>query len=384
LELKELKKAIEENQKLITDLRQKHEEFEKGIITQAEFKQYEENLKREWNPIMDKIKEIETKLNRPNIPYDEGKKDGPSEEKTIFEKWLRKGILSPEEQKVLKISDSETGGYLAPPEYVNEIIKTVQEFSPIRQIARGRRTSRSLVMIPKRTGVFSAKRTTETGERTETTGLKYGLEQLDLPEAYALVKVTKQDLEDTAFNLEAEINQEFATQFAVLEGQEFISGDGVGKAEGLLTNGDITSLNSGNASAITADAVVQLPFKIKSAYARNARWVMNRNTIASVMLLKDQNDRYLWQPSFQAGQPSRLAGYPIVEAPDMPDIAANAHPIMFGDFRSGYLVVDRVQIEIQRLVEKYAEYGQIGFIARKRFNGQVVLPEAVVKMKIAA
>jgi len=374
-----MEKKIEELHGLVKDLRERFEKTEEGIFTKADFEEFKSKSVSE---MLNRLAEVEKKVDRPGFGKEEESK--PSEEKVIFEKWLRKGVLSPEEQKVLKISDSETGGYLAPAEYVNEIIKTVQEFSPIRQIARVRRTSRSLVMIPKRTGVFSAQRTTEMGERTETEGLKYGLEQMDLPEAYALVKVTKQDLEDTAFNLEAEINQEFATQFAILEGKEFVSGDGVGKAEGLLTNGDISSLNSGSASAVTADAIVQLPYKVKSAYLRNARWLMNRNTIAAVMLLKDGNNRYLWQPSFQAGQPSRLAGYPIVEAPDMPDIAANAYPIMFGDFRSGYLVVDRVQIEIQRLVEKYAEYGQIGLIARKRFNGQVVLPEAVVKMKIAA
>jgi len=374
-----MEKKIEELHGLVKDLRERFEKTEEGIFTKADFEEFKSKSVSE---MLNRLAEVEKKVDRPGFGKEEESK--PSEEKVIFEKWLRKGVLSPEEQKVLKISDSETGGYLAPAEYVNEIIKTVQEFSPIRQIARVRRTSRSLVMIPKRTGVFSAQRTTEMGERTETEGLKYGLEQMDLPEAYALVKVTKQDLEDTAFNLEAEINQEFATQFAILEGKEFVSGDGVGKAEGLLTNGDISSFNSGNASAIAADAIVQMPYKVKSAYLRNARWVMNRNTIAAVMLLKDGNNRYLWQPSFQAGQPSRLAGYPIVEAPDMPDIAANAYPIMFGDFRSGYLVVDRVQIEIQRLVEKYAEYGQIGLIARKRFNGQVVLPEAVVKMKIAA
>jgi len=374
-----MENKIEELHGLVKDLRERFEKTEEGIFTKADFEEFKSKSVSE---ILNRLAEVEKKVDRPGFGKEE--KSKPSEEKVIFEKWLRKGVLSPEEQKVLKISDSETGGYLAPAEYVNEIIKTVQEFSPIRQIARVRRTSRSLVMIPKRTGVFSAQRTTEAGERTETTGLKYGLEQLDLPEAYALVKVTKQDLEDSAFNLEAEINQEFATQFAVLEGKEFISGDGVGEAEGLLANGDISSFNSGNASAITADAIVQIPYKVKSAYLRNARWVMNRNTIAAVMLLKDGNNRYLWQPSFQGGQPSRLAGYPIVEAPDMPDIAANAYPIMFGDFRSSYLVVDRVQIEIQRLVEKYAEYGQIGLIARKRFNGQVVLAEAVVKIKIAA
>jgi len=111
---------------------------------------------------------------------------------------------------------------------------------------------------------------------------------------------------------------------------------------------------------------------------------MKRSTVGKIRKLKDNDGQYMWQPSLQAGQPSTLLGYPIVEAVDMPDVAANSYPIMFGDFRAAYMIVDRINIEVQRLVELYATQGLVGFLFRKRVDGQVILPEAVRKFKIAA
>jgi len=372
-----MEEKINEIHKLVHDLREKYEQMEQGIFSKAEFKEFQEKIEK-------RIDELETVLKTPKFETKEEKKE--SEEKKIFEKWARKGldVLTPEEKKVLKLSDDTTGGYLAPTEYVQEIIKGITEYSPVRTVARIRTTSARSIQFPVRKGTFTAQWISETGTKSETTGLKYGLEEIPNHELYAEIIITNQDLEDSAFDLEREIITEISEQFGVAEGKAFISGDAVGKPEGILTNANVGEVVSGNASALTADGIINLAYGLKAVYAKNAIWLMKRDTVRQIRLLKDTNNQYLWQPGLSAGEPSLLLSRPILECPDMPSVAANAYPVVFGDFQRGYIIVDRIQISIQRLVEKYAEQGQIAFLARKRVGGQVVLAEAIKKQKVSA
>lgn len=375
--VKEVKADVDKLNKMIVD---KFEELKKGSITEAEFKEFTGKVDK-------RIDELETEVSRPGADKGDKADEKQSAEMKAFENFLRKGVgvLKPEEMKVLKISDATTGSYLAVPEYVNEIIKGVTEFSPIRSIAKVRRTSAYSVQIPKKTSSLgSAQWTSETGERTETTGLAYGMEESTPHEMTALVKITKQDLEDSAFNLQGEITSEIAEQFGVCEGKTCVQGDAVGKPEGFLTNADIEKITSGSSGVIAPDDIFELTYAIKEAYERNAKFVMKRSTVKAIRLLKESTtNAYIWQPGFKE-EPQTLAGYPIVQAVDMPAIASNALAVAFGDFQKAYTIVDRIQIEIQRLVEKYAEYGQVGFLARKRVDGQVVLAEALKILKIKA
>jgi len=139
---------------------------------------------------------------------------------------------------------------------------------------------------------------------------------------------------------------------------------------------------SGNASLLQADGLINCAYSLKSAYAKNAIWLMNRSTLGSVRTLKDSYGQYLWQPGIASDVPNTILDHPYVETPDMPAVAANAFPIIFGDIKRAYVIVDRVQMVMTRLTERYADFGQIGFIARKRVGGQVVLPEAILKHQI--
>jgi len=373
-------KELEEKLNLITELRTKFEEHQKGILTKADFAITEKK-------ISDRLDAIELKLNRPPVIEHGDKVKTPAMK--AWDNWLRKGSLGPEERKVLVVAEDTLGGYLqAPPEYVNEIIKGITEISPVRSLARVRTTTAPSIKVPKRTGQFSAARTAEVSERTERTGLKYGLEEMSLPEAFALVKVSKHDLEDSAFNPEGEINGEATEQFGVLEGKEFLVGTGHGEAEGILVNTEVVAgaIATAGSNAITADDIVGLQYSLKEGYARNASWLMNRATVKVVRLLKEATtNAYIWQPGLQLGQPSTLLGNPVAECVDMPyGLVDNQYEVAYGDFKRGYLIGDRIAIEVQRLVEKYAEFGEIGFMFRKRFNGQVVLPEAIKLLKIKA
>lgn len=287
------------------------------------------------------------------------------------------------EYKSLSVSNDSTGGYLAPSEYVREILKTVTEISPARQLARIRSTGAKSIMLPKRTGQFAAVWTAEQGARTETTGLTWGMLEIHAHEMYALIDIAQQNLEDSAFNLEQEISFESTEQFALLEGAGFVSGTGVGQMEGFLTNADVGITNSGAAATITADSLFTLKHAIKTAYARNANWALNRTTLGAVRKLKDGEGNYLWQSGLALGKPNTLDGDPYVEVPDMPSEGANAKPIAYGDFMRGYSLVDRVGMSMLRDPYTQATSGNIRFLFRRRVGGMVVMPEAIRILKCA-
>ena len=333
----------------------------------------------------EKLDTIETVLKRPGSGFSSEQVDSTVK---AFDAYCRKGIenLDPDEKKALTVSNDSTGGYLAPPEYVRELIKDITEISPIRSIARVRSTSARSIQVPKRTGQFSAQWVAESGTRSETTGYTVGLEEIPAHEHYALVDISEQDLEDTVFNLEAEMQSEFAEQFAKAEGLAFVSGNAVGKPEGILTNSSVGEVISGNGTALTADGLLSLVHGIKSEYGRNGSFVFNRSTLAAIRKLKDTAGQYVFQAgmSLQAGVPNTILGQPYVEASDMPDIGAGAYPIVFGDFQRAYLIVDRVALAVLRDPFTQATSGNVRYIARRRVGGQVVQAEAIVKHKVSA
>jgi len=287
------------------------------------------------------------------------------------------------EMKTLQLAPDTLGGYLAPTEYVREIIKTVVELTPFRAAARIRQTTQKAIQLPRRTGTFSAQWVQETGTKSETTGLTYGMDEIPTHEMYALVDITNQMLEDAAFNMEAEVRAEATEQFAKAEGTAFLSGSGVGRPFGFLNNASIATVNSGAAAALTADGLLLLYYGIKTDYARAALWMLNRSSIGQIRRLKDNDNQYLWAPGLSAGVPNTINGAPYVEAPDMPDVAASAKPVAFGDFRRGYVIVDRIAMEMLRDPYTQATSGAVRMIFRRRVGGQVVLPEAIVLQNIA-
>ena len=285
------------------------------------------------------------------------------------------------EYKAMSVSNDTTGGYLAPAEYVREIIKTVTEISPARQLARVRTTGNKSILLPKRTGQFAALWTAENATRTETTGLTYGMLEIFTHELYAMIDISEQNLEDSAFNLGAEIAAESTEQFAVAEGAAFVSGTGVGKPEGFMTNSSVTSVNSGSAAVITADGLLTLKHTVKTAYTRNASWALNRTTLSSVRKLKDTTNQYIWQSGLAAGKPNTIDGDPYVEVPDMPSEGANTYPVAYGDFAKAYTLVDRIAMSMLRDPYTQATSGNIRFLFRRRLGGLTVLPEAIAKLK---
>tara|TARA_R110000803_G_scaffold205625_1_gene272423 strand:- start:142 stop:1356 length:1215 start_codon:yes stop_codon:yes gene_type:complete len=334
------------------------------------------------NDIKEQVSKIETMVSRPDSGFESKQID---EYVNAFDVYCRKGLegLDVAEKKALTVSNDSTGGYLAPPEYVRELLKTVTEISPIRSIARIRSTASRSIQVPKRTGQFAAQWVSESGTRAETTGWNVGLEEIPAHEQYALVDISEQDLEDTVFNLEAEMQSEFSEQFAKAEGTAFVNGNMVGKPEGFMTNADVAEINSGSAAAITADSLISLVHNIKAEYSRNGIFVFNRNTLAAIRKLKDTAGQYVFQAgmSLQGGVTNTILGMPYVEATDMPSEGANTYPVAFGDFRRAYMIVDRVSLAVLRDPFTQATTGNVRYIARRRVGGQVIQAEAINKLK---
>lgn len=385
METKELTDLIAEQKKLILDLQAKNEALLAGRVSTGDFTLYEAKIDG-------RLEEISAAIVKLQAPRPDGNKADPTpaEHKVAYLKFLRKGadILTPPEVKVMTISDLTTGGYLAAPnEVAKEILVNVTEYSPIRSLARVITTSAPGVDWPKKTGTFAAYRTTEIGTRTETTGLAYGLEKIPADEMYALVKLSKQNLEDSAFPLESFVAAEAAEQFGVKEGTESILGIATsGQCEGILINASVTGFTGVTTSAkILADDMKQVFYLLKDIYARNATWLWRRTSTLAISLLKDSvSGDYMWRPGLADKDPATVLGRPYVECPDMPAEAASAKAVAVGDFRKGYVLVDRLGMETQRLVELYAVNGQVGLLFRRRVGGQVILPEAIKVLTLKA
>ncbi len=348
---------------------------------------------------------IEAKLNRMELggAGGEGAKKG-EEAKAAFMAAIRGGAekLSADERKALSLSNDTTGGLFAPAEFVNDIIKAVVLVSPMRSLVTVRTTGSAEVQIPKRTATAAATRTGEGSTRSETTNPAWGLVKIPAPEMYAEARVTWMDLEDAAVNLEALLTDEFAEQFGLKEGQEVISGTGINQCLGFLDANaagpgvPIAYTASGQAATIKgaagseADALVDFFHAVKTAYAANGTWVFNRKTLGILRKLKDTTGQFIWQAGFgnsgsvANGPAATILGAPYVECPDMPDEAANAFPIAFGDWKRAYTLVDRVGVTVTRDPLTLANVGQVKIFARRRVGGQVVLGEAVRLFKCAA
>jgi HK97 family phage major capsid protein len=364
-------------------LQEKVDKMSDDIAKLAEVKQAHEIQQKNLEEATAKIESLETILARPNA----SKSADADIQVKAFGKWLRKGEIDEMEKKALYESDDTLGGFYAPTEYVADLIKSVTEISPIRSIARVRQTDKRGIEVPKRTGQFSASWVSETGTRSETTGYTTGLQQIDAHELYALVDISQAMLEDSAFDLESEMGSEFAEQFAKAEGTAFVSGSGVGQPLGFTdASAGVSSTNSGDNSALTANGLYDLVYAIKSEYLGNARFVMNRTTFSKVLQLEDTAGQKVFHVGLNlvSGAPSTIAGFPYVLATDMPDVAGSAKPIAFGDFSRAYTVVDRVNLSIMRDPYSQATSGNIRYVARRRVGGQVVLAEAIQLQNISA
>lgn len=297
------------------------------------------------------------------------------------------------EAKALQVGVNPDGGYLVPTARSAQIVKKVYETSPLRQLANIETIGTSELEIPIDTDEAGAGWVGETEARPTTNTPQVGVQKIPVHEMYAKPKATQKILEDAAVNIEAWLADKIAEKFTRLENTAFMVGNGINKPRGILSytfttdpalvaRGTPLSIASGGATSVTADALVKMPFMLKSAYLAGASWLMKRSAVMAAMLLKDGQGQYLWRPAFNVGGVSSLGGYEVHMADDMPAIGAGTNAIAFGNWKRAYTIVDRLGITTLR--DPYSAKPFVEFYTRKRVGGDVVDFEAYVVMNVAA
>lgn len=346
-----------------------------------------------------KLDEIALKGARPSLGGERTRAQNAPEHKAAFDAYVRTGdvaALRALESKALSIGSNADGGYLVPPELETEIGKRLANVSPIRGIAGVRTISGNVYKKPFMTAGPAVGWVGETGARTQTASPT--LDELSFPamELYAMPAATATLLEDSAVNIDQWLAQEVEQVFAAQEGTAFVTGDGSNKPKGFLDYttvdddawewGKIGYVASGVSAAFPSsnpsDVLVDLIYSVKAGYRQNAVFVMNRRTQSVIRKFKDTTGNYLWQPPAQLGGKASLLTFPVIEAEDMPDIAAGSLSIAFGDFARGYLIVDRAGVSVLR--DPYTAKPYVLFYTTKRVGGGVQDFEAIKLMKFAA
>lgn len=280
---------------------------------------------------------------------------------------------------VLEEGNDANGGYLVPEEYDRRLIDVLNEENIMRTLATTITTSGEHKINIAATKPAAA--WIEEGAAIQFSDATFGQKLLDAHKLHVAIKITDELLYDNAFNLENYIITQFGKALANAEEDAFLNGDGTGKPKGLFQDAEVGVTTS--AASITSDNIIELVYSLKRPYRKNASFIMNDQTIAALRKLKDNNNNYIWQPSYQAGEPDRLLGYTLHTSAFAPKQAAGAKAIAFGDF-SYYNIGDRGVRSLQELKELFAGNGMVGYLMKERVDGLLVQPEAVKCLQIKA
>jgi len=367
-----------------------------GLLSEEDAKTYAEMEKKVQNysaeiERLQAMEAMENELNRPvNTPIvtkpmgssDKTKSGRASDEyKSGMLKALRTNfkVIT----NILSEGIDENGGYLVPEEYDSRLIDVLNEENIFRGLAKTITTSgQHKINIA---GTKPAAAWIDEGGELTFSDATFSQINLDAHKLHVAVKVTEELLYDNAFNLESYIIEQFGKALANAEEDAFLNGDGKGKPLGIFAEdgGGQIGVTTTSATDITSDNIIDLVYSLKRPYRKNAKFIMNDQTIALIRKLKDENGQYLWQPSNQAGEPGKLFGYDVLTSPFVPTVAEGAPVIAFGDF-SYYNIGDRGTRSFAELRELYAGNGMVGFLAKERVDGKLVLPEAVKILKMGA
>lgn len=335
---------------------------------------------------MEAMSAMEAQLNRPtSSPITEKPMNGKS---TADEKpktgrasdAYRTGMLTALRSNFHQVSDvlregvDADGGYLVPEEYDSRLIQTLSEENIMRKLGHTITTSGEHKINIAATAPAAA--WIEEGGALSFGDATFAQILLDAHKLHVAIKVTEELLYDNAFKLEDYILTEFGKALANAEEDAFLNGTGVGQPLGLFAETGGGHVAETLTAALKSDDLITLIHALKRPYRKSASFIMNDKTIAQIRKLKDNNGAYIWQPSYQAGEPDRILGYTVHTSAYAPENA-----IAFGDY-SYYNIGDRGTRSFKQLNELFAGNGMIGFVAKERVDGKLILPEAVQILKL--
>lgn len=416
----EIKSAIEESGKAFDEFKKTNDERLKAIKDGNETKAKEldvklakidtdlsnstklkKELEIEQQNQRERIEELEAKAKTPGKTASEVRKD---EYKGAFLGWVRGRGQSPsDEQKMLDIQrkaleakdvtigTAAAGGHAVPEEISREIERQEKLFSPVRRLVKvvqaGTSDYKELVDIRGESSGWVG----ETGSRSATNTPSLREVAPTHGELYAYPQASEWSLDDMFFNVEAWLAESVAQDFALAEGTAVITGNGTSKPTGMLNTtptliDDFASplrtaaiyqyvASTASPDAILPDALIDTVFKLNAQYRMGANWIFNSVTAGAIRKLKDTTNQYLWQPGLQNGQPDKLLGYPFEIWEQMANVGANAFPVGFGNFRRGYVLVDRTGLRITR--DNVTNVGFVRFYIRRRVGGIVLNNNAI-------
>jgi HK97 family phage major capsid protein len=325
----------------------------------------------------EKMGSLEAEIKRSPMGSDEA--ESKKSEMKAFSEFFSKGSV---DTKYLRTDINPDGGYLVPVEQdLGLSIKNITEISNVRSLAKVRTMNAKTLRLSTRSSLLTAGWAGE-GEVGIDSFSNYGKEELVAKKLQVSCGITIEELQDATPNMISEIGSDVNERFAQVEGASFVNGDGSKKPEGFMFNADITSINSGDASLITFDSLISLTGELKTGY--NPVYAFNRRTLADIRKLKDGAGAYIWRAgNLGAGLPNTINGVSYAILEDMPDIAASAFPVIYGDFFRGYLIGDRAGMSVVRDELTLKKEGKVEFTYIKRLDAQVVQPEAFKKLKIS-
>jgi HK97 family phage major capsid protein len=343
-----------------------------------------------------RLDELTLKARRPQLSAGPDTAPLAREHKQAFDAYVRTGEsngLAALESKAMSVNSGPDGGFLVPPEVETEIGRRLYAISPIRAISSVRQISASLYRKPFSTNGFATGWVGETQARPETNSITLAEMPFPAMELYAMPSATQTLLDDSAVNIDQWLAEEVQLVFAEQEGIAFISGNGTNRPRGFLAYpmiadnswswGNIGYLPTGVAGQFPAtapsDRLMDLVYSLRQGYRQNATWVMNRRTQSQIRKFKDSTGAYLWLPAARADGKATLMGFTVTEAEAMPDIATDSFGLAFGDFASGYLVVDRIGVRVLR--DPYSAKPYVLFYTTKRVGGGVQNFEAIKLMR---
>ncbi|WP_116048593.1 phage major capsid protein [Amycolatopsis palatopharyngis] len=347
----------------------------------------------------EKARELERKIadGAPNDPPPGAPKNADEARTRAFRSYVLGGRqnLTPDEARALNASSDPEGGYLvAPQQWVNQLIQAIDDAVPLRGLATTMTLSdgESLGVPSLDTDLGDAEWTSELGTGSQDDGLRLGKREFRPNPVAKRVKISRTLLRKASRDPETLVRERLDYKFGVTQEKGFMTGDGNKKplglfaasTDGISTGRDVSIGASGALSldALTGDELIDAKHTLKAAYWNRARWLFHRDILRVVRKLKDANNQYLWQPGLQGDRPDTILEVPYVMSEFAPNtVAADNYVGMIGDF-SHYWIVDALDMEIQRLVELYAETNQVGFIGRMETDGMPVLEEAFVRLQV--
>ena len=307
--------------------------------------------------------------------------------------------LSDDQRKAMSAGSDPDGGYLLPPAIVGQTLKKVYETSVMRQLATVINISTDRIEGLIDNGETGAGWVGETSPRPETSTPQLGKWEIEANEMYAAPKITQKLVDDAATDVEAWLAERVAEKFSRIEGEAFMTGDGVGKPRGLFsyptaeTTDDTrawgtfqvikTGTNGDFNTTTKIDPIFDLIGSFRDKYLQNASFLMRREVRTKLRKLRGAtSDLYLWEPSLTMGQPDRLNGFPVHVDQYIPTLATGSLSLAFGDFKAAYLIVDRIGIRTIRDV--YTSKPYIIYYTTKRVGAGAQNYESIKFLSFSA